>query len=74
MIVAVRLLALPPKTIFAFGTSTGFEELPVSARLAAGVSTSPTVNVIAPLAEFSLIFWSATVEIVGGLFTAVTVN
>ena len=50
VIVTVRLLALPPKTIFAFGTSVVLEDPPVTTRLEAGVSASPTVNAMAGVA------------------------
>ena len=42
----VRFGPDPPKTIFPFGTSAGFEELPVRTRLAGDVSTSPMTNPI----------------------------
>ena len=51
----VRLLALPPKIMFALGTSAGLEELPATARLLAGVSRSATVKAMAGLAVSSLI-------------------
>ena len=46
----------------------------MTVRLAAGVSTSPTVNASAPVAVSSAVVWSATSLIVGGSFTAVTVS
>src|SRR3954462_10163466 len=35
--VTVRLLPLPPKAMFAFGTRTGLEDSPLKTRFAAGV-------------------------------------
>src|ERR1051325_499772 len=46
--VTVRLAPLPPNVMLAPGTRVGLEELPDSARLASGVSTSPIVNAIGP--------------------------
>ena len=48
VIVTVRLDPLPPKTMFAFGTSVTFVEVPFTVRLAAAVSASPTVNASGP--------------------------
>ena len=45
----VRLAPVPPKTILASGARTGFEELPLTVRLLAAVSTSATVNAIGPV-------------------------
>ena len=47
--VTVRFAPLPPNTMFALGTNAVFDELPVTARAAAAVSTSPTVNANAPV-------------------------
>ena len=47
--VTVRLAPVPPNTMFAFGTRAVFDELPVTIRLAAAVSTSPTVKASAPV-------------------------
>ena len=41
--------------MFALGTSAGFDELPVTARSAAAVSTSPTVNATGPWSPSSAI-------------------
>src|SRR5438445_4899979 len=68
--VTVRLALFPLKTIFAFETRLGFEEVPFTTRLAAGVSGSPTVNTIGPAAVFSLITCVATGETVGFPLTA----
>src|ERR1017187_6300486 len=45
--VMVRLPPAPPKTMPAFCTSAGFDEVPESVRLAAGVSASLMVKGIA---------------------------
>ena len=60
--------------MFAAGTSVGFEELAVTVRPPAGVSASPTVKPSAAVAVSSVVVCSATSEIVGGSFTAVTVS
>jgi len=70
----VRLVPLPPKTRLALGNKFVFDELPVTVRLAAGVSTSPTVTGRAPVAVSSAVVWSVTSLIVGGSFCAVTVR
>ena len=69
----VRLVPEPPSTRFASVTSAWFDELAVTTRPAAALSTSPTVIAIAPVAVSSLVLWSATSEIVGASFTASTV-
>ena len=46
VIATVRFAPLPPKAMFASGTSAVFDELPASVKLASGVSTSPTVKAI----------------------------
>ena len=46
---------LPPKTMFALGTSVVFEELPLRDTLAAPVSASPTVKVMALVAVFCVV-------------------
>src|ERR1043166_2692943 len=72
--VTVRLLPLPPRTIFELGTRAGFEELPVTTRLPAGVSISPTVKAIAPLGVSSLMATLAIAEMVGRSLTDNTVR
>src|SRR5207253_2322292 len=71
--VTVRLAPLPPNTMFAFGTSVVFDELPVTVRLAAGVSASSTVNAIAPVVESGAIVCGPIAEMVGTWSTDVTV-
>src|SRR5258708_15325536 len=61
----VRLVRAPPAVRFAFGTSAGFEELPVMLKLAEGVSASETVKAMAPLDVSSLMVRSAMAEILG---------
>src|SRR6266540_1016858 len=63
--VIVRLEPLPPKTMFAFGTRAGFEQKPVSTRLVAGVSKSPTRNGILESTVSSSINRSEMKPIVG---------
>ena len=72
--VTVRFVSVPPKTMFAVGTSVVSEELPDTVKLAAAVSTSPMVNAMAAVGVSSPVLWSAISEIVGGSLTAVTVN
>src|SRR6267143_2540075 len=66
--VTVRLAPLPPNTMFALGTSVGLDELPLTVRLPAALSASPTVNAIAPVGVSSLVPWSTMSEIVGAVF------
>ena len=73
--VTVRLEPLPPKTILPFGTSPGFEDVPLTTRLEAGLSASPTVKLIGPVEVSSAVVWSGMSEITGGeLFTGLTVR
>jgi hypothetical protein len=72
--VTVRLAPLPPNTTLALGTSVVFDELPDTVRLPAAVSTSPTVNAIAPVAVSSVVPCAAIAVIVGASLTAVTVS
>src|SRR5262249_47213323 len=72
--VTVRFAPLPPNAMPAFGTSVVFDELPLTVRLAAGVSASPTVNAIAPVAVPPIVDWLAIAEIVGGVLVALTVS
>ena len=70
--VTVRLAPLPPNAILAAGTSAGLEELPVTVRLPAAVSASPTVKAKVPVDVFSLIVWLMTEETIGALFPDTT--
>src|SRR2546423_9369813 len=63
--VTVRLLPLPPKTMFALGTNVGFEELPLMVKLFAGVSASPIVKGIATVAVFTVVDWLGISLMVG---------
>src|SRR5882762_5741810 len=60
--------------MFPNGTSVRFDELPLTVRLPGAVSASPTVNPTAAVAVSSLTVWLAMLEIVGGVFTALTVS
>src|SRR6266436_8024762 len=46
--VTVRFDPDPPNTMLAFGTSVGLDELPLTVKLPAAVSTSPTVKLNGP--------------------------
>ena len=70
--VTVRLAPLPPNAMLAAGTSAGLEELPVTVRLPAAVSASPTVKAKAPVDVFSLMVWLRTEETIGELFPDTT--
>jgi hypothetical protein len=72
--VTVRFAPLPPNTIFPFGTSVVLFELPLTVRLPAAVSTSPTVKLRGPVVPFRAIDWFAMSVIVGVSFTALTVK
>src|SRR6185503_11570650 len=65
--VTVRLDPLPPNTMLFVGISAGFEEKCRSARLAAGVVASATVNEIGPVTVSSLFVWLAIGVMVGGV-------
>src|SRR5882672_5351595 len=60
--VTVRFAPLPPKTMFAFGTSVRSDEPPLTVKpmVLDGVS--------------SLVTWAGMLEIVGALLVALTVN
>ena len=45
----VRLAPLPPKMMLASGTTVVFDEVALSTRLPAGVSTSPTTRFTVPI-------------------------
>src|SRR5882672_4460474 len=64
--VTVRLEPLPPKTMLAFGRRVVLEEEPLTVRLAAAVSASPTVKLSGPAAPFWLMTWLVMSEMVGG--------
>ena len=53
--VIVRLAPDPPNTMFATGTSVGFDELPLRVKLAVGVSRSPIVRGSGPTARPMLV-------------------
>src|SRR5499427_489152 len=72
--VTVRLAPLPPKAMFASGTSVWFDEVPLRVRLATGVSTSPTVKAMGPAATPLVVAWLPIAEIVGASLTALTVS
>src|SRR5579859_6790103 len=53
--VTVRLEPLPPNAILPFGTSVWFEDTPLTVKLLAGLSMSPTVKPIGPATVPALI-------------------
>src|SRR6266545_4749724 len=57
--VTVRLAPLPPKTMLPLGTNKVLPELPLTVRLPAAVSTSPTVKLNGPVATPIGVVWSA---------------
>src|SRR5215208_1739487 len=70
----VRLLPLPPKVMLLVGTRPGFDEPALRLKLPGTVSVADTVNPIGPTGVDSRVLWSAIPEILGGVFTPVTVN
>src|SRR5258706_11329865 len=64
--VTVLFAPLPPKTMLPLGISVGFEEEPVTIKLAGSVSASPIVNEMGPSGVSSAVTWLAMSEIVGG--------
>ena len=55
VIATVRFAPLPPKAMFASGTSAVFVELPVSVKVPGGVSASPMVNAIGAVGVSSFV-------------------
>jgi hypothetical protein len=75
LIITVRFVPEPPKTIFATGTRLVFDELAVMTKLVAAVSASPIVKAKAEVELFALMVWSVTSLMVGGVFGgAITVK
>ena len=74
VMVTVRLAPLPPKVMFALGTSAVTDDPPDTLNAADGVSTSPMVNEIAPVPVSSSMARFARSVITGGSFTGVTVS
>src|SRR6266550_1126503 len=72
--VTVRFDPLPPKRIFASGTRPGLDEWPLTIKLSGRVSTSPMENGMAAVGVSSSVDWFATLEMVGGSFTGLTVR
>jgi hypothetical protein len=64
--VRVRSVPEPPKTIFATGTSAGFEELAMIFSSSAGFSKSPMVKATGPAGISSSVDRSEIGEISGG--------
>lgn len=59
---------VPLKKMLALGSRFVFEDWPVTTRLVAGVSKSPTVNASGPAEALVSIVWLATALMVGGWF------
>ncbi len=55
VMVTVRFAPLPPKTMFALGTSAVLLEVAVTVKIAAASSKSPTVKAMALVAVSSLV-------------------
>src|SRR6266850_3343535 len=72
--VTVRLVPEPPKTMLFVGTSVGLEEPLLKIKLAAAVSASPIVKLRGPVEVSSSMARSARVEMVGEVFTVLTVK
>src|SRR5882762_9682928 len=69
-----RLVPLPPRRMLVSGSRAGLEEVAVTTRLLAGVSTSFTMNAIVAETVSSGMVWPGMGEMVGGSFTGVTVR
>ena len=78
MAAGVRVTVLfcpePPKTMLALGTRVMLDELPVTFRLAVGVSTSEMVKARAEVGVSSLMVWSRMLVMVGASLTLETVK
>src|SRR5689334_20115083 len=72
VMVTVRFAPEPPKTRLPAGNRVPPDQPAPIRSCPAGVSMSPTVNVIAPVVPFSGIVMSGTSEIVGGFDTSTT--
>src|SRR6266403_610993 len=68
VIVAVRLLSLPPKTMLLVGTRLAFEDAAERMSAEEGVSASPIIKAIGPVGVFSSVLWGAMAEMVGRPF------
>ena len=72
--VTVRFAPVPPKTMLATGTRVELVVAPVSVRLPAAVSASPTVTASAPVPVSSGTVCGPSAEIVGAVLGPVTVS
>src|SRR5881227_764618 len=70
----VRLLPLPPNTMFEVETSVGLDEVAERSKLSTGVSPSPIVKAITGDGVSSRMDWSGMLERLGGSLTAATVR
>src|SRR5262249_35186612 len=60
--VTVRLAPAPPNTMLPLGTSDVLDELALKIRLSSGVFASATVKGIAGVVVFTVVVWSAILE------------
>jgi hypothetical protein len=67
VIVKLRLVPLPPKMMFPFGTREVSEDVALNTRSPAAVSTSPIVKKVALLTVLSTVERSGMLEIVGAV-------
>ena len=72
VIVTVRFVSLPLKTILLVGTRPVLEEPLQTVRLLAGVSASCTVNAMGPAAVLAGVVWLAIAEMSGAVFAPAT--
>src|ERR1039458_4108245 len=72
--VTVRLLPLPPKIMLALGTRAVLAEVADNARLAAGVSRSPTVKAMGGGAVLRRVLVQEIAEMQGAVFAGNTVT
>ena len=70
----VRLEPVPAMLMFPLGSNAGLDEDPVTSKLVAALSTSPTVKGIGPSCVFATVTWFANCEMTGASFTALTVT
>ena len=74
VIVTLRLVPLPPKTMPAFGTNPGLAEVPEMFRLPAGVSRSSTVKSMAGVEVLRRVLVAGMLEITGAVLRGKTVT
>ena len=65
--VTVRFSPVPPRVIFASGTTVVSEEVAVTVKLDAAVLSSDMVKARTPVSKSSLMLWVETVEMLGAV-------